>query len=137
MNTKYYEEIYEEFKGLYSGLVNDVKNYRPVSNVGIRLTMQNGSQFDFDKMSKSIRRVIDPEDINLDNITDEMCRKSFSSNLARLMAKNGYNQQTLADYTGISKGAINSYARGTNTPSLTNARKIAYVLNCSIAELID
>lgn len=137
MNTKHYDEIFKIFSELYSGMVKDVADYRPKGDLGIRLTMRDGSRYDFDAISKGVRRPIDKLEMAKDEITDEMCRKSFSEHLVEKMAIKGYTQQTLSEYTGISKGSINSYINKTKTPSLTNVRKIAYALDCSIAELLD
>ena len=94
-------------------------------------------EYDLDMITKGLRRVQDESLLKKDEITDDMCRQSFSVHLCDFMTKNGYTQQSLSEYTGISKGSINAYVNGSKTPSLTNVRKIAHALNCSIAELID
>lgn len=137
MNTKYYDEIYEEFKKHHPYAVNDVDDWRPRGDYGIRLSMKDGTKYDFDKLSMGIRRVNNYSFDSKDAITDEQCRESFAYHLVELMNLRGYNQQILAQYTGISKGSINGYINKTKTPSMTNMRKIAYALNCSVGELLD
>lgn len=137
MSTKYYEEMFNTFKEYHPYMAQDAVDYRPKSDIAIRLTMQNGTRYDFDIISKSVHRVQDNYKLQKDQITDMQCRKSFSCHLSEMMTVKGYNQQRLSEYTGISKGSINSYLNATKTPSLTNVRKIAYALDCSIAELLD
>lgn len=137
MNLKHYEDIYEMFTELYAYMVDDVVDYRPKGDLGIRLTMRNGDRYDFDTISKGVRRAVDRYELAKDEITDEKCRASFSNHLVEIMGIRGYTQRTLSEYTGISKGSINAYINKDKTPSLTNVRKIAYALDCSIAELLD
>lgn len=137
MNIKHYEDIYNQFAERYYKMADNVIDYRPNSNIGIRITMRDGTKYDYDILSKGLCRVDENRVLKKDEITDEKCRESFAYHLHDLMVKKGYNQQTLSDYTGVSKGSINAYLNKSKTPSITNMRKIAYVLGCSIAELLD
>lgn len=137
MNAQYYNDIYEEFKNHHPYAVDDVADWRPRGEYGIRLIMKDGTKYDFDKLSMGIRKVDNYSFESKDAITDEQCRASFSYHLVELMALRGFTQQTLSEYTGISKGSINGYINKTKTPSMTNMRKIAYALNCPIGELLD
>ena len=137
MNTKYYEEIYENFKDHHPYLIDEVDDWRPRGEYGIRLVLKDGAKYDFDKLSMGIRRVDSYSFESKDMITDEQCRESFAYHLVELMCIRGYTQQMLADYTGISKGSINGYINKTKTPSMTNMRKIAYALQCQLGELLD
>lgn len=137
MNLEHYENIYKTFEAYHPDAARNAVDYRPNSSISIRISTKDGNEYDFDVISKGLRRVEDVKPLDKEEVTDEMCRKSFAIHLYDMMVKKGFNQQTLADYTGISKGAINGYINETKTPSLTNVRKIAYVLCCSVAELID
>lgn len=137
MNLKHYEEIYDLFTEYHGHMVADVVDYRPRGDLGIRLTMHNGDRYDFDTISKGVRKARDHYELAKDEITDELCRRSFADHLTEMMGVRGFTQQTLAEYTGISKGSINAYINKAKTPSITNLRKIAYALDCSIAELMD
>lgn len=137
MNTKYYEEIFNTFKEYHPYMAQDVVDYRPKSDIAIRLITRDGTYYDFDTISKGVRRMPDDYKLRKDQITDAQCRKSFACHLSEMMILKGYTQQSLSEYTGISKGSINNYLNETKTPSLTNVRKIAYALDCSIAELLD
>ena len=136
MNSKYYDDMFDTFAQYYPETARHVDDFRPVSNFGIRLTLNDGSLCDFDVLSKGLKRVKEGA-LAKNEITDDLCRESFSVHLCELMRRNGFNQQTLSDYTGISKGSINAYLNKSKTPSLTNVRKIACVLNGSVAELME
>lgn len=137
MNTSHYKDIFKEFEEYHHYMAKDVSDYRPKGDLGIRLTMKDGSMYDYDTISKGVRQAKIDYRLNKDEITDIQCRKSFAYHLTEMMTIRGYNQQSLSEYTGISKASIHSYLKADKTPSITNLRKIAYALNCSIAELID
>lgn len=137
MNIKHYEDIYELFTQYHKDMAPNVVDYRPRGDLGIRVTLRSGDRYDFDIISKGVRKARDNYELKKDEITDDLCRSSFAYHLTDMMGVRGFTQQTLAEYTGISKGSINAYINKTKTPSITNLRKIAYVLDCSIAELMD
>ena len=137
MNIKHYEDIYEMFKDAHPYIADDVVDYRPRGDLGIRLTMRDGKKYDFDRVTKGIRIARDYSVNSKEDITDERCRESFSYHLIEQMGIRGFNQQALAEFTGISKGSINGYINKSKTPSVTNLRKIAYALDCSVSDLID
>lgn len=137
MNTKHYDEIFEEFKDYHPYLVNDVDNWRPRGDRGIRLFMKNGMQYDFDRVTKGVRRVKDYSMLNIKDISEERCRASIAYHLSEMMGLKGYTQQTLAECTGLGKGSIYNYLNGKSTPSATALRKMAQALDCSISDLLD
>lgn len=137
MNNKHYETIYKAFADGHEYLLKDMDDWRPKGDWGIRVMMRDGSMYDYDNISKSVRKVKDDRALTKDDLSDEQCRESFAYHLAEMMNIRGYTQRTLSDYTGISVGAINAYLNKTKTASATNLRRIAYALDCSIAELMD
>ena len=137
MNTKHYDEIFEEFKDYHPYLVNDVDDWRPRGDRGIRLFMKNGMKYDFDKVTKGVRRVEDHAMNRAEDITEERCRASLAYHLREMMGLKGYTQQTLAECTGLGKGSIHNYINGNSTPSATALRKMAQALDCSISDLLD
>lgn len=137
MNNKHYSAILEDFFNEHPYMRNEYSEYRPKGDRGIRVTLKDGNQYDYDIITKSIRKINDDRRLTKDEITDEQCRKSFAYHLANLMGERGYTQQTLSEYTGISKGSINAYLNASKTPSITNMRRIAYALDCAINELLD
>lgn len=137
MNTKHYEEIYEEFKAYHPYMADDVNDWRPRGDRGIRLFMKNSMQYDFDRVTKGVRRVKDYSMPRAEDITEERCRASIAYHLSEMMGLKGYTQQTLAECTGLGKGSIYNYVNGNSTPSATALRKMAQALDCSIADLLD
>lgn len=61
-------------------------------------------------------------------------RERTRLNLVLAMKKAGVNQVQLAEKLGISKGTVNNWVRGNNSPDLDMVPKICDVLNISIVE---
>lgn len=137
MNMEYYEHIFDDFKQYWPFEVDKVRDYRPRGERGIRIEMNDGRLVDYDIISHGMRPVRDYTANAIEEITDERCRESFAYRVIELMNSRGFTQQTLADYTGISKGAINKYVNKSATPSMTALRKIAYALQCTLDDLLD
>ena len=137
MRTEHYEEIFERFKQYHPYMANDAVDFRPRGDAGIRITMRDGSRYDYDMVTDSVRksRVVDTKDI-LD-ITDEHCRSVIAYNLKEQMALKGFSQHTLSEYTGLSKGTIYNYLSESATPSATAMRKLSRALGCTIDELMS
>lgn len=137
IDTKYYENKFDELKLYHPYLIDHISNVRPRGDKGIRVTLDDGTQYDFGSMGSGIRRVISHEIDKVEDISEERFREVFVYNLTELMEARGFNQQTLAEYSGLSKGAINNYLNKKATPSFTAVQRIARALNCSINELAE
>lgn len=137
MNIDHYNEIFNQFTTYHPYLVNDVHDWRPRSDRGIRVTMEDGTMYDFDTITKCVRRVEDHGMHEIGEITEDRCRASIAYHLTELMGLKGYTQQTLSEHTGLGKGSIYNYINGKATPSATALRKMAQALDCSIADLLD
>ena len=137
MNKQHYDSILEELFANHPYMLSEYKEYRPKGDRGVRVTLKDGSKYDYDILTHSIRKVNDDRSLTKDEMTDEECRKIFANNLAYHMGERGYTQQTLAETTCISKGSINAYLNCNKTPSITNLKKIAYALDCPVNELLD
>lgn len=137
MNTRHYEDIFEQFREYHPYLVDDYADWRPRGDRGIRVTMKNGTTYDFDAITKCVRRVENHSMFRAEEITEERCRASIAYHLTEQMGLKGYSQQTLAEYTGLGKGSIYNYVNGRATPSATALRKMAQALDCSVADLLD
>ena len=137
MNTKHYETIFKEFKMQHPYMANDIVDYSPKGELGIRLVSSDGTRYDYHSTSKSVRRVEDRPVHNFEDLTEELWRSLFSDRLNEMMGTKGYSQQTLADYTGLGKGTINNYVNKKATPSGYALARLARVLNCSVLDLVE
>lgn len=63
-----------------------------------------------------------------------MC-KINKETLKKMRLENGYTQKELAEKIGVSKGAIQNYESGKNSPTDDNARKIAMVFHVKLDDL--
>lgn len=137
MNTKHYNEILEQFKKYHPYLAEGIHDWRPRGEMGIRVEMNDGKVYDFHAMSNSIRNVKD-RPVHYDDLYNEKeWRKVFSDRLAEYMCTKCITQQALAEYTGLSKGAINNYVNGNATPSAYALSKLARALDCTVMDLTD
>lgn len=137
MNTKHYDDIFKEFKMQHPYMVNDIVDYGPRGELGIRLVGKDGTRYDYHATSKSVRRVEDRPVYNFEDLTEDLWRSLFSDRLNEMMGVKGYSQQTLADYTGLGKGTINNYVNKKATPSGYALARLARVLNCSVMDLVE
>jgi DNA-binding Xre family transcriptional regulator len=137
MNDEYYAHILDSFLEYHPYMKKELHNWRPRGEWGIRVTLLDGSEYDYDTITNGIRRVVNHRMNNMEDITEERCRASISYHLTELMALRGFSQNTLSEYTGLSKGSINNYINGTSTPSATALRKLARALDCNITDLLD
>lgn len=62
-------------------------------------------------------------------------RERIRLNLLAAMDRSGTNQVQLADKLGISKGTVNNWARGNNSPDVDMVPQICKVLGISILDL--
>ena len=137
INTRWYDEIFEDLKNHHPYLIKDIKSVRPRGENGIRMEMCDGTKYDYDINTKGIRRVKDFYFQNSEDINDEWCRNSFVYHLTEQMDIKGFTQDTLAKKSGIAKGSINKYLHKQTTPSITALRKMAQALDCSVSDLLD
>ena len=137
MNNKHYMQILEEFKTYHPYLADGIKEWSPRGEMGIRVLMTDGRKYDFHAMSKSIRNVKE-RPMYHDNLYDENeWREVFADRLAEMICTKGLSQDAVAEYTGLSKGAINNYIKKKSTPSAFALSKLARALDCTIMDLTE
>ena len=61
----------------------------------------------------------------------------FGDNLKDMMDSAGYTQRDLADDTGLSEATISKYINKQQMPGVKSLISIAYVLDCSLDDLMD
>lgn len=61
----------------------------------------------------------------------------FGDNLIDIMAERGYNQEQLADATGLTQATISKYINKKQIPSIKAIINLAYALDCTTDELIE
>ncbi len=71
----------------------------------------------------------------MEELNEISLRERIRLNLVFAMEKANINQVNLADKLGISKGTVNNWVRGNNSPDVDMVPKICKVLNISILEL--
>lgn len=71
----------------------------------------------------------------MSDLSEISLRERIRLNLISAMEKEGINQVQLADKLGISKGTVNNWARGNNSPDVDMVPNICKVLNISVLDL--
>lgn len=137
MNKKHYEEILEQFKKHHPYMADGISEWRPRGEMGIRVEMNDGKTYDFHAMSNSIRNVETRPMHRDDSFDEEKWREIFADRLNEYMCTKRITQQGLAEYTGLSKGAINNYVNGNATPSAYALSKLARALDCTVMDLVE
>lgn len=61
----------------------------------------------------------------------------FGDNLIDIMNEQGYNQEQLADATGLTQATISKYINKKQMPSIKAIVNLAYALDCTTDELIE
>lgn len=73
----------------------------------------------------------------MDELHEISLRERIRLNLISAMKKADINQVQLAEKLGISKGTVNNWARGNNSPDVDMVPKICDVLEISILDLFS
>lgn len=137
LDTKQYEEAYEDFTLYCPMWVDRAVKYTPIHKHIIRVFLDNGDRVEFDNLTKSFRYLAKNKVDIAEELTDEGCRETFAMNLTDMMRDRGIGQKLLSERTGISQSMLSRYLTRRSTPTLTNIRKIAKVLGCWTHELTD
>lgn len=137
MNDTHYKEIFKDFTAHHPYMTGDVDDYRPRGEMGIRITMLNGTRYDYDIITRGVRMVKTFVADDIRDITDDYCRAALAYNLSERMSLKGYSQQTLAEDTGLSKGSIYNYLNQKATATATALRRMARALDCTVDELLN
>lgn len=138
LNTRYYEECFEDFKRRWPREADDAVGYRPKSEYAIRITMGDGSQLDYNmRANGTLRRVNTYIPGSALEFTEEYCRSNFANNLSERMAVLGYGQADIAEQTGLSQSVISKYLKKQSTPTMSAIQRIAHVLDCAVEDLMD
>lgn len=137
LNTKYYNDCFEDFKRRWPREAEHAVNYRPKSEYAIRITLNDGSQLDYNmRANGTLRRVDTYSPGGALEFTEEYCRTVFANNLSERMAVKGYGQVALAEQTGLSQAVISKYLKRQSTPTVSAIQRIAYVLDCTVEDLL-
>ena len=69
-------------------------------------------------------------------MTDQEISRVFSSNLRRLMARDGINQRELAKRVGASESSVSYWMNGVNVPRTGILQKLTEIFNCRPSDLL-
>lgn len=137
IKSEYYDEMFKAFERKCSSWAERAVEVKPKHEHAIRVTLDNGDKVDYNFRTDSFRYITrDGNRDRLREINDLDCRNTFSRNLMDRMKTKGFGQATLAERTGLSSAIISKYLNKKSTPTITNAIRIADVLDCEVEELL-
>ena len=137
IKTGYHEEILNSFLQHSPFREDDILNCRPKHLHAIRVTLKNGEQLDYNIQTKSYRFVNRPSINAVDEVTDDILREVFATNLSELMVMKGIGQAVLGERTGLSSACISKYLHKKSTPTITQVERIARALGCHRDDLLE
>lgn len=131
MNNSYNinQTLYSDFLE-YTGVDPDeIDNLEQLSATELLATMKDGTRYVFDRADRpTVRRLND----DLVNMTDEEMGIDFCARFDSLLRHSGHTLTTLAEATGISNQTLSRYARGLTEPRMSDLRKMARALKCTL-----
>lgn len=131
MNNPYdiNQTLYSDFLE-YTGVDPDeIDNLEQLSVTELLATMKDGTRYVFDRADRpTVRRLND----DLVNMTDEEMGIDFCARFDSLLRHRGHTLRTLAEATGISNQTLSRYARGLTEPRMSDLRKMARALKCTL-----
>lgn len=128
-----YEHIIRRFETYYPNLYARAVDWWATGRMSIAVKLNDGVVYDYDSLDDSIRRISGRE-----CVSDESdFRKTFGSNLQKMLPVSGLTKGELAEKVGITNAMLSRYIRGNSTPSIFVANKIANVLNCRLDAFLD
>ena len=137
MDIRHYQHVHDKFCEAAPHLASIDHDWRPRGDFGIRVTLNDGSRYDYDIHYPAPRLVKDIVMEDASKIDDDYCRELFAYRLRDAMIRRGHNQATLAEYTGISKATISNYLNCKSSATLPHLRRIAHALDCTVSELTE
>lgn len=127
-------DIYRHFEMMFPEIAMLVAEWEDYGYLEVRLTLDDGSQFVYDRTSATLRPIEYSENGEL---TQTVFCREFGIRLRNAMLSLGIGQEELACITGINQSTLSRYINGKTLPDILKIRKIAKVLGCDISYLTE
>lgn len=128
-----YEPMLDQFKLYYPGYYDQAVDWWASGRLSITVRLKDGTQFEFNSMTNTIRRVRTDASV----ASDDVVAKEFGHNLQKFITMRGVTNMELASRLGITNAMLSRYIHGTSMPSAGKAFRLAKALGCTIDELFD
>ena len=126
---------WDRFCESYSGLLKHVVGWYPSMHSRILIKLDDGRRLLYDYVNDSY--VILDEDREYQDFEEDIFIKEFAQALDDKIFAKGLTYAEVARRIGVCPQAISAYVKGKAFPSMFNLVKLANVLGCSVAELVD
>lgn len=126
-----YDEILSRFKLYYPNMYSDTITWCASGPSSIVVKLKDGTAYEYNRIQDTIRR------IRTETFNEEVASRELGQNLQKYIQLSGLTQTAIANRAGITTAMLTRYIKGTSTPSVIKARKLASILGCSVDELFD
>lgn len=128
-----YERILKQFEMYYPRYYERAVDWWGSGRMSIMVKLDDGDIYDYDPMDDSIRLVANHECVD----NEDVIRKSFGTNLQKMIPFTGLSKGELAEKIGVTNAMLSRYIRGNSAPNIIVARRLASVLGCTLDEMFD
>lgn len=131
MNNPYdiNQTLYSDFLDYTRVDPDEIDKMEELSFTELLATMKDGTLYVFDTSGRFTVRRLNKDPINM---TDEEMIIDFCARFDSLLRHSGCTLTTLAEETGISHQTLSRYARGLTEPRMSDLRKMARALKCTL-----
>lgn len=132
----YWTPVFEHYASHYPNYAERTVDWYPSGQMEITVRLDDRTYWAFDMIGEQLR----PLGRNADNseaidISEQDYRERLAMNIRKKIYNMAWNQEELANRSGISIITINKYVNAKATPSAYNVDRIARALQCSTLEL--
>ena len=129
MENEYYDLVLRTFEMYFPMYVEDMESWTPRGDHGIRVKLNDGSEWDYNYRMNTIRIVKEYDG------SEDSWKREFANRLIDQMALRGFDQAYLSEVSGISQASISCYIHRKKIPTAFAVNKLARALRCKVSDL--
>jgi len=130
MDNEYYDLVLHTFKMFFPAHADDMESWTPRGDHGIRVKLNDGSEWDYNYRMNTIRIVKEYDG------SEDSWKREFTNRLIDQMALRGFDQTRLSEASGISHASISGYIHRKKIPTAFAIDKLARALGCDVSDLV-
>lgn len=131
-----YDSIFIEYMDYYGDMSDQVVSWEPNGRFEILVHYASGAKAFYDRISRVVYNV-QKRKCDSEFVEPHVYMTRFTWKLTAAVNASGLSRDEISKRTGISKAALSNYLTGSKMPSCHNVYKLAKVLKCSVADLLN
>lgn len=128
------ERMYDNFSFYFPYTAEKAIRWEEYDSFELIVHLNDGTRVLYDDWDNSIRSL--PANQSESEMSEEKWRLGFSRRLLKRMRVCGFNQEMLAEKTGLSVMTVSRYLNGKSLPNIYRAEKLAEILHCTVEDLL-